>query len=120
MNVSPESLFPRSSAPQADEGEVRSKADAPRPIPGNASQRENSNPLRDVPAPVAAQDEVELQWDSEDQIAIYKFLDRRGNLVLQVPSEQMIDLAREIQQQLRNETAARRALGNRGGKVNDH
>ena len=72
--------------------------------------------MRPASQPETAQDVVDVQWDSENQIRIYRFLDHRGDLVMQVPSEQMVNLARAIQQQLLQEAAAHRATGNGGGK----
>jgi len=117
MRVDPALVFPPPvAAAQADGGKVRSE-DVARPVPGHSSTAENSSPTKEASQPEAAQDEVNVQWDSENQIRIYRFLDHRGELVMQVPSEQMVKLAREIQQQLLREAAAHRATGNREGKL---
>jgi hypothetical protein len=120
MKVSPESLFPPSPASQADGAKLRSKPEVPSPVPGNASSQENGNPTKEAPPPAATQDEVKLQWDSENQIVIYQFLDQHGEVVVQVPSQQMVNLARQIEQELLKEAAAHRASGNGGGRRYDH
>jgi len=118
MRVDPALVFPPPAAPPADGAQVRS--DVPGPVPGQSSTTENGSSPNQAAPPEAAQDEVNVQWDSENQIRIYRFLDRQGDLVMQVPSEQMVNLAREIQQQLLQEAAAHRATGNGGGKPNGH
>ena len=121
MRVDPELVFPPPIQAQADGGEPRPKQDVPRPVAGSPpSPRESVNPANGTSAPSTPQDEVKLQWDSQNQIAIYQFLNQRGELVEQVPSQQMINLARQIEQQLHEEAAARRAVGNVGGKPNDY
>ena len=110
--------FPPPAAPTADGGNVRS--DAPGPVPGQSSTAETGSPANVAAEHETAQDEVNVQWDSENQIRIYRFLDRQGDLVMQVPSEQMVNLAHEIQQQLLQEAAAHQASGSGGGKPNGH
>lgn len=114
MRVDPALVFPPPAAPPADGGKVRSEG--PRPVLAHSTTAENSSPAKPAAQPETAQDEVNVQWDSENQIRIYRFLDRQGDLVMQVPSEQMVNLARQIQQQLLQEAAAHRAPGNGGGK----
>lgn len=57
---------------------------------------------RDLPPPFEmSQDEVRVQRDSgvNSQIVI-KYLDSKGNLILQIPSSQVLGLARAIEQAL--------------------
>jgi len=45
-------------------------------------------------------EEVEMQRDPPTGEPLYQFIDRRsGSLILQIPSEQMLNFMREIQQQ---------------------
>ena len=118
MRVDPALVFPPPAAPPADGAQLRS--DVTRTVSGQTSPAENSGATKDAAQPETAQDVVDVQWDSENQIRIYRFLDHRGDLVIQVPSEQMVNLAREIQQQLLQEAAAHRASGSGGGKPNGH
>ena len=63
------------------------------------------------------QDEVKVQWDSSDQIVVYQFVNQQGSLVLQVPSEQVLNLARQISQELAKEAAPKAASGAEGEKA---
>lgn len=117
MRVDPALVFPPPAAPPADGGKLRSEE--PSSVPGQSSTAENSRPAKTASQPETAQDVVNVQWDSENQIRIYRFLDHRGELVMQVPSEQMVNLAREIQQQLLQEAAAHRAARLEANR-NDH
>lgn len=101
---------------------------AERPEPpdsGPPSKREiasdrNVSPLSEIP-----QDEVEVQRDSEanDEIVI-RYMDHAGNLVLQVPSSQVLNVARGIDQDLARETRSRDTAvatpEGEGGKTHGH
>lgn len=69
--------------------------------------------------PDLAGDEVKVQWESPGEIAVYKFLDQEGTLVLQVPPQPVLDLALAISQELDQE-AAERTPALEGGKENGH
>jgi hypothetical protein len=120
MKVSPEPVFPPSTASAVDRAQVRSPENLPIPFPGKHSTTGNDAALKAASTAARTQDEVKLQWDSQDQIAIYQFIDPQGKLVVQVPSEQMVNLAREISRQLIQEAAPHPATANRGGKPNGH
>lgn len=62
------------------------------------------------------QDEVKLQWDTSDHVVVYQFVNQQGSLILQVPSEQMLNLSHEISQELAQQTAPKEAA--EGGKTN--
>jgi len=64
------------------------------------------------------EDAVKVQWNTSDQIAVYEFINRQGSLILQVPSEQMLNLASQISQELAQEDVAKEPLAGAGGK--DH
>ena len=51
------------------------------------------------------QDEVKMQMDSPGEIAVYQFVNQHGSLILQVPSQQLLSLARQISQELAQEAA---------------
>lgn len=55
---------------------------------------------------VRPQDEVKLQFEPPGEIAVYQFVDQHGTLILQVPPQQMLDLARQISQELAQEARA--------------
>ena len=62
-----------------------------------------------TPAPIA-QDVVKLQWDSAVHLRIYQFVNQSGTLVLQIPSEQVLNVARGIQEAFQKETLQRETL----------
>jgi hypothetical protein len=73
------------------------RAEAPS-IPGSGSGSEAEKiaaqtPPAAVPSP---EDAVKVQWDTSDQIVVYQFINQQGSLILQVPSEQMLNLASQI------------------------
>jgi len=50
-----------------------------------------------------SQDEVQVQQDGGDGKIVIRYLDGSGNLILQVPSPQVLGLARAIDQALRDQ-----------------
>ena len=118
MKVSPVQSLPIPVPPQSDPPQVRSEEEL-RPVPGSPPTAETGDPDQRTPTPANAQDEVKLQWDSQTRITIYKFLNEQGEVVLQVPSEQMINLAQEISEQLRQQ-AAQKNSAPQGGKHDGH
>jgi hypothetical protein len=117
MSVSSALIFPPSTEGPVERGSVR--ADAPAiPGAGNGSTGEGSpvqSPAAETPS---AEDAVKVQWDSSDQIVIYQFINQHGSLILQVPSEQMLNLASQISQELGKEAAPKQPVGVAGGKDN--
>lgn len=89
------------------------------PPSGNASQDQVATP-QSAPETggVESQDEVKLQWNSTEQIPVYQFVNQHGSLILQVPSEQMVNLARDISQEFAEEAAPKAATRAVGGKEN--
>lgn len=96
-----------------------------------ATTKSGSDPIPEPPSaqrsPSALelpQDEVQVQRDSQadDQIVV-RYMDDKGNLILQVPSEQVLSVAHAIGQDLQREQKARTeaaASGNHGGKPDGH
>jgi hypothetical protein len=76
-------------------------------IPGSGRTSSGENdPSQSAPAGTASpQDEVKLQFDPPGETAVYQFVDQQGGLILQVPSQQMLNLANEISQELVQEAA---------------
>jgi hypothetical protein len=120
MSASPALTFPSSPEVQANEGKVRpqeqtfppsgsASADEIKPT-HSASQSEGRLP----------QDEVKLQWNSAQQVPVYQFVTQQGTLILQVPSEQLLDLARDIAQEFDREPAFGTKDTVEGGKENGH
>jgi uncharacterized FlaG/YvyC family protein len=77
-----------------------------------------------TPAPAAEpQDEVQVQRDQETNGEIViRYLDRSGDVILQVPSSQVLDVTRAIDANLQQEAKVRTDAGtapaaNQGGKI---
>lgn len=70
---------------------------------GRDPNAENSTALANSSGLLPSPEEVEVHYDTAaaQDIPVYHFLDRRsGELVVQIPSEQMLNLIHSIQQQL--------------------
>ncbi|MFZ0814504.1 MAG: hypothetical protein WAM78_03240 [Candidatus Sulfotelmatobacter sp.] len=88
------------------------------PGAGTGSSRENI-PTQTAPAEVPGpEDAVKVQWDTSDQIAVYQFVNQQGSLILQVPSEQMLNLASQITEELAQQSTSGevKPVGGAGGK----
>ena len=70
------------------------------------------------------QDEVRVQRDSDaNDDVVVKYMDHSGNLILQVPSSQVLDVARAIDQDFRAEAKARALAAQtdkKGGNTHGH
>jgi hypothetical protein len=118
MSISPTATFPPSAEPQAEQGKVRVE-EAQTFSSGNASPAEIS---RQQSSPVSVdrgKDEVKLHWQPPGETAVYQFLNQKGSVILQVPSEQELNLGREISQELA-QAAIKEAATVEGGKANGH
>lgn len=60
-----------------------------------------------IPVPPIEDDQVKLQWDPSVHLRIYQFVNQSGTLILQVPSEEVLNLARGIRDSLQKESLAR-------------
>jgi hypothetical protein len=63
-------------------------------------------------------DEVKLQWQPPGETAVYQFVDQHGSLIMQVPSMQELNQAREISQQLAQKSVPKEAPAVEGEKNN--
>jgi hypothetical protein len=97
-----------------------------RPDPGTSPSPEVSVPQNVSVSAELQQDEVQVQrdTDADDEIVI-KYVDHSGNLILQVPSSEVLDLARAINQDLQQEARVRANQGgaqaeSEGGKAHGH
>jgi hypothetical protein len=105
--------------PSADEAE-----DPAQPDPGTVSSSEASVPQNASVSAELQQDEVQVQrdTDADDEIVI-KYVDHSGNLILQMPSSEVLDLARAINQDLQQEARVRANVGgaqSKGDKTHGH
>jgi hypothetical protein len=92
---------------------------------GTSPKQESSQPNQTSALAEFPQDEVQVQRDSQTNGDIMiRYVDHLGDLVLQVPSSQVLGLARAIDQALDQEAKARSSAatqsGNDGGNVYGH
>ena len=116
MSINPvQGMGPAAEAMLADANlrRVQAASSTPEAIsaqPGTGSLPEQSTPKPQAISPAAEmpQDEVEVQRDSEanDEIVI-KYMDHTGNLILQVPSSQVLGMVRAIDQDFQREERVR-------------
>jgi hypothetical protein len=121
MSVSPALGSLQSAQPQAEQANVRVEKTPPQTFPPtrNESNGEDSQTQSAESAAPRGQDEVKLQWQPPGETAVYQFVNQQGTLILQVPSEQELNLSREISQELAQETAPKtQAVAGEGGKDN--
>ena len=57
------------------------------PGSGGASIAETGRSQNPPTVGASPEDAVNVQWDSEDQIMIYRFVNQQGSLILQMPSQ---------------------------------
>jgi hypothetical protein len=103
MSVIPAVTLSPSTDPQVERAAVRSEQLRIIPSSGGPANGETPN-IKTIAQPTASSaDEVKVQWDQTDQVVVYQFINQQGSLVLQVPSEQLLNLARDISQELTQE-----------------
>jgi hypothetical protein len=120
MSVSSVLLFPPSADSQSEQGAVRPAQAVSQAIPGNDPSRENQSTQIHHSRSTALQDEVKVQMEPPGEIAVYQFLDQSGSVILQVPPEQVLNLARQISQELSQEAALKAPAGIEKGEDNGH
>lgn len=69
---------------------------------------------------VGPQDEVKVQIELPAEIAVYQFVNQQGTLVLQVPPQQVLNIARDISQELAQEAITEKSAAIEGGKEYGH
>jgi hypothetical protein len=104
MSISP--AISITTIPQASSPEPQSFGDSRQPHPqktaslpssGEISDAEGQAPKDDSASSQLPEDEVQLQRDSQlQQEPIVRYMDKTGNLILQVPSAQILNLQRAI------------------------
>jgi hypothetical protein len=120
MSVSSTLILPGSPEAQVEPGQVRVEQPTSQPVPGSDPPGEIDGSQSHVSLSSSVQDEVKVQMEPPGEIAVYKFLDQNGTLVLQVPSQQLLDLAQAIDQELAQEAAPKRVSGAEGGNGDGH
>jgi hypothetical protein len=85
----------------------------PKPAPGatesgNLSDREIQRPQAPSEPQGLPEDEVKVQHDSVDGEIVIKYLDKAGDVILQVPSSQMVGVTRAIDNDFQEQAKVRR------------
>jgi hypothetical protein len=128
MSINPAPMIWPATEPQLEDANPRPQPPQPVSENGGPAQTDSGNsPTADTAilpgAPQAAeppQDEVDVQRDSQtggDVVIQYK--DQSGNLILQVPSSQVLGLERALRQEFREKADAQaraEQTGNEGGQ----
>lgn len=115
MGVSNLLSFPPSTDTSVETGQVRPTPAAPQPVPELGPSAESGNPQVRSSGPNVTEDAVKVQWQPPGETPVYQFLDRHGTLVLQVPPQQVLELASEISQEFAQEDALKKVTGDAGG-----
>jgi hypothetical protein len=119
MSVSVVPILPPSAESQA-QVPVRLSQAAPRSIPGTNPSGEKEASQTQVSQPTLAEDEVKVQVEPPGEIAVYQFLNQYGSLILQVPPQQMLELAQEISQELAQEGSPKPSAAIGKGESHGH
>jgi hypothetical protein len=108
MSVTPALAIPASTDTPVELGQVRANAPVPLlPGSGQDSYGKVADQQGSPATPVDPQDEVKVQFEPPGEVAVYQFVTQDGSLIVQVPSEQMLTIAREISQSLAQESATK-------------
>jgi hypothetical protein len=120
MSVSPTLNF----LPAAESSEARGDARAAHltsvPRSGGGSLGESQQLQNGYSAVAGPQDEVKVQIEPPAEIAVYQFVNQQGTLVLQVPPQQMLNIANDISQELAQERLTEKSAAVEGGKDHGH
>ena len=68
----------------------------------------------------SSQDEVKVQIEPPAEIPVYQFVNQQGVLVLQVPPQPMLNIARDISQEQVQEAITEKSAPIEGGKDHGH
>lgn len=112
MSINPVSAISSTTEAQAPTAEShaqsRSSMASAQPVSGRDPKSESVNSPESTLLSELPQDEVEVQRDSQaDGTIVVRYMDHAGNLILQVPSEQVLGVTRAIDQDLEHEQELR-------------
>jgi hypothetical protein len=106
--------------PAAESSDAEGGARAAVPDSGGSSIGE-SNQIENGPSVTASpQDEVKVQIEPPAEIPVYQFVNQQGVLVLQVPPQPMLNIARDISQEQVQEAITEKSAAIEGGKDHGH
>jgi hypothetical protein len=100
MAVSPLTNIRPGTEAEIGAGSVR-PAQVPRaPVPRSSSTEKSAHPQEASAVAVVPHDVVKVQLEPPGEIVVYQFVDEHGTVVLQVPPRQVLELAKQISQEL--------------------
>jgi hypothetical protein len=102
--------------PEIGAGGVRPAQAPPALLPKGGSTGESKHPHTTPTAATVPQDVVRVQLEPPGEIVVYQFVDQQGKVVLQVPPRQLLELAKQISQELQPKALVRTSA--EGGKAN--
>ena len=108
---------------QRDGSSPAPKTNVPRPDSGTSPKQEVSPAQEDGRSTPIPQDEVQVQReDGIDGEIVVKYLNQSGDVILQIPSSQVLGLARAIGQDLKKEARSRASADadDEGGESRGH
>jgi hypothetical protein len=113
MSISPVPNFDQEAAASVAEANPRRRP-SPTPEENVVPPDQGTSPkpeARSVQSAAAStelpEDEVQVQRETGGDEIVVRYMDHAGNLVLQVPSSQVLDLAKAISQDLEKQAQAR-------------
>ena len=116
MSITPPNLPLPSTDPQVEAtAAVRPKDSPAPPASGNAPSGNATTSQDKHQADTRTQDVVKVHWDESGQVEIYQFVNRQGTVYLQVPSEQLLKLARQISIELARSATRKASAAAEGG-----
>ena len=120
MSVSPTlKLLPAAESSDA-QADVRTADSTVIPASAGAPTGESPQLQNGYLEAAGPQDEVKVHVDPPAEIPVYQFVNQQGILVLQVPPQQMLNIAHDISQELAQETITEKSAMIEGGKDNGH
>lgn len=86
--------------PEHGAGGVRPAPVPPAPVPRSGAIEKSAHPQEKPAASDVPHDVVKVQLEPPGEIVVYQFVDEHGTVVLQVPPRQVLELAKQISQEL--------------------
>jgi hypothetical protein len=105
MSINPVPIITPANTAELADGNLQKRASVPQeqspvqPIPGTSSNQESGSVKASVASTELPQDEVQVLRDSQTNgEVVIKYLDHSGNLIVQIPSSQVLGVTRAIEQ----------------------
>jgi len=100
MAVSPLTDIRPGTGAETGPGSVRPAQVPPTPVPRTGAIEKSAHPKGTPAAADVPHDVVKVQLEPPGEIVVYQFVDQDGTVVLQVPPRQLLELAKQISQEL--------------------